>query len=185
MKKCAPAIFDWADDEPHDGLAGGVAVPDLLRVHVGLGAEDAEADLLLGHFQREEADRAPLADGDVLGDVQREGGLPDRGPRREDDQVGALQARGHPVELREPGRETRQHALPAAGLLDDVQVVAGDLADRLEAAPDRVLGDVEDLAGGVAQQGLGVLLLREPSRTIRWPARISRRSVDFSLTIRA
>ena len=172
-------------DQPLHRLLGGVSVADLLGVDVGLRTEHAEAELLLGHLQREEADRAALADGDVLGDVQRERGLSDRRPRRDDDQIRALQARGHPVELGESRREARQHALPAAGVLDDLEVVAHDLPDRLEPAPDRAFGDVEDLAGRLAQQGPASRSPDSPSRTIFWPARMRRRRVAFSLTIRA
>ena len=78
MKKRAPWIFDWASDEALHRLLGGEAVAHLLGVDVGLGAEDAEAELLLRHLEREEADRLALANRDVLGDVQREGRLADR-----------------------------------------------------------------------------------------------------------
>ena len=143
-------------------LLGREAVAHLLGVDVGFGAEDAEAELLLRHFEREEPDRLAPANRDVLGDVQREGGLADRRPGREDDEVRSLEPGGHPVELGEARRQAREHALPAAGFLDDLEVAADDLPDRLETALDRALGDVEDLAGGLAEQRLRVLVSREP-----------------------
>ena len=78
MKNRVAVDLGLGEDEPLHGLLGREAVAHLLGVHVGLRAEHAEAELLPGHLEREEADRAALADRDVLGDVQREGRLSDR-----------------------------------------------------------------------------------------------------------
>ena len=150
------------EHEPLDRLLRGIPVADLLGIHVGLRAEDPEAELLHGHLQRKEPDGLPrLAQGDMLRDVQREGGLAHGGARREDDQVGGLESRGHPVELREARGQAREHALPGARVLDDFQVVLDDLSDRREGLAHGIVGDLEDLARDVVQELFRGLVLRQ------------------------
>ena len=97
----------------------------------------------------------------MLRDVQGERGLADRRAGGEDDQVRRLEPRRHPVELREARREAGEHALARAGVLDDLQVVLDDLADGREGLAHGIVGDLEDLAGDVAQELLGRLVLRQ------------------------
>src|SRR5262249_55012423 len=151
-----------SQNEAADRLLGSKAVSNFFRVHIRLGAEDAEAKLLFRHFEREKAHRFGLTQGDVLREIQRERRLSDGRPGRQDDQIGGLQARGHTVELRKTRREAREHALAVARVLDDLQVVLDHLADRREGLADRVVRDREDFAGDVTQQLLGAFGLGKP-----------------------
>ena len=56
-------------------------------------AQQAHRDLLPAHLHAEHRDGEPEVDGDVLGDIEREGGLAHRGPARHDDEVRGLEAR--------------------------------------------------------------------------------------------
>ena len=51
-----------------------------LRVDVGDARQEAQDELLLAHLEAEDADALALADGGVLGDVEREARLADRRP---------------------------------------------------------------------------------------------------------
>ena len=97
-----------------------------LEVHARLGALDPEAELLGRHLEREEADDVRLVDRQVRRDVQGEGRLAHPRPRRDDDQVGLLEALRQRVQPREAGREAGQHRAAAVDLLDLLLVLLGD-----------------------------------------------------------
>src|SRR6266540_1918092 len=161
MKKFAPAIVVWAStSRPIASLEANPSRTFLASTSAS--EQNPESELLHGHLQREKAHGLPLAKRHVLSDVQGKRGLADRRTRGEDDEVRALEPRGHPVEDLEARREAGEHALAGARILDDLQVVLDDLADGREGLAHGVIGDFEDFAGDVAQELLGCLVLREP-----------------------
>ena len=115
------------------GLADAPA-PDLVGGHPRLLAEDAQRQLLGGHFQRKEGDRiavdlvhlvevVPLAHGGagcIEGDIGRERRLAHAGPPGQHHEVGALEAAQLPVEVLEAGRHAGQAAFAAEGALGHV-----------------------------------------------------------------
>src|SRR5206468_9561351 len=105
----------------------------------------AEHELLLAHLQAEEPDRAFLAHGGMLGDVQREAGLANAGAGGENDEVAALEARGEGVEVLEPGADAAD--LPAVRM-QVIQPVIGSMEEIPQAAESRfdaLLADAEQL----------------------------------------
>ena len=82
-----------------------------VRVDAGLGRQHAQEQLLLRHFEAEEADRHVGLRADVLRDVEHEARLAHRRPRRDDDEVGRLEPGHHLVELDEPGRHAGDELL--------------------------------------------------------------------------
>ena len=71
-----------------------------LRVDVGDAREQAQDELLLAHLEAEDADALALADGGVLGDVEREARLADRRAGGDDDEVALLEPGRQRVEVR-------------------------------------------------------------------------------------
>ena len=80
--------------------------------------EHAEEQLLLRHFEAEDADRASRLRADVLRDVQDERGLPDRRPRRDDDEIARLKACRQLVEIGESRRHAGDELLALVRALD-------------------------------------------------------------------
>src|SRR6266568_4938422 len=91
-------------------IVAQLAAAQPLCVYQPLRAEQPLHELVLGHFEREERDPGVVLDGGVLHDVQRQRRLPHRGSSGQDDQVGALEARGVPIEIDEPARDAGQRA---------------------------------------------------------------------------
>ena len=114
----------------------------------------AQHELLLRHFQGEDAHGLALADGHVLGHVEREAGLPHARPAGDDDQVPPVQPVADAVEVDEAARHAGEHG--AGALLQLLQGGVEDLADRSEPAADRLLAEAEDRLLGAAQRLLRV-----------------------------
>ena len=70
-----------------------------MRVHSCSGTQQTKQQRLAGHFQRKHADDFLIVNCGIFGDVHGERGLPRRGARGNDHQVGALQAAGHFVQI--------------------------------------------------------------------------------------
>ena len=94
------------------------AAAEAVRVDARLGRQHAHEQLLLRHFQAEEADRHVGLDADVLRDVEHEAGLPHRRAGRDEDQIRRLQPRRHLVEIDEAGRHAGDQPLVLLQLLD-------------------------------------------------------------------
>ena len=135
-----------------------LAAPQALRVHQPFGAEQALHQLVLGHFEREDADADVVLDGGVLDHVQNQRGLSHRRAGGHDDQVGALEARGQPVQVHESARDPGHGAGSALELLDALHRGPDQLLqpDELLRAPelrhleDAVLRVVQHIAGHAA-----------------------------------
>src|SRR6185503_14744848 len=80
-------------------------------------AQHPHADLVPGHLEGEHRDRS-ATDGDVVGDVDREGGLPDAGAGGDDHEVARLEAGGELVEISEPRGQARVRRLAMLDLLE-------------------------------------------------------------------
>ena len=135
-----------------------VAAAEPVRVDARLGRQHAHEQLLLRHFEAEEADRHVGLDADVLRDVQHEAGLPHRRARRDEDEVRRLQAGRHLVEIDEPGRHAGDQPLVLLQLLDRREAALDQVAQRDEPFADPVLGDLEDRLLRPVQDHVGVLL---------------------------
>ena len=108
--------------------------------------------------RREEADGHVGVDADVLRDVEDEAGLPHRRPRRDQHQVGRLQARRHLVEIDEPGRHAGDEPLVLLQLLDGREAALHEIAQRREPLADPVFGDLEDRLLGAVEDQVRVFL---------------------------
>ena len=99
----------------HFQLGEVAALDDFRTAHAGTGKEEAFRDLDGGHFTGEEQGGLFLVEGDVLNDVEQEGGFPHGGTRRNDEHVPGLEAvaffvqllesRGQPLDLSLAGDE--------------------------------------------------------------------------------
>ncbi len=132
-----------------------------VRIDARFRREQSHEQLLFRHFQREEADRQRLRPvlerRGVLRDVQHERRLAHRRTRRHQHQVARVQAGRHFVELREPGRDTGHRALLRLQLLDRIEAVAHQLAQRREADGRALVGDLEDAAFRFVEDLLRIL----------------------------
>ena len=138
-----------------------IAEPELLLVHVRLGADQTREQLLVRHFEREDRDRPGIffARGNALRDVERERGLAHGRAGRDDDQLAGMEAAGHLVDLVEPAGEAadapagiEKRADAAVELLDDV------------AGPEQLVlalgvAQFEERFFGVAQDDVRVFLI--------------------------
>jgi hypothetical protein len=106
------------------------------------------------HFHRKTTTGRPFLDGDMLGDVEREGGLAHRGTRRQHDQVARLETGGHAVHVVE-ARPYAGHLLGAVlvQLVDAIDQLDDELvhADEALARARPFLADPEDLALGLVE----------------------------------
>ena len=102
-------------------------------------ADQPQRELRGAHFHREDDDRQPGRERDVLADVERERGLAHARPSGDDDEVARLQAGGHPVEIAEAGRhagDVRRIVAVVERLdaIDDAREQRSDRRDLLRAA---------------------------------------------------
>src|SRR5713226_3717659 len=124
----------------------------LVRVHLGLGAEQPLHELLLGHLEAQHQHPLVVLHPGVLGDVQREGGLAHGGAPRDDDEVARLEARRHPVEIVEAGGEPGDVLLAVVELLDVLEGILQDGPHREGRPLHPPLGDLEDQPLRVVEQ---------------------------------
>ena len=87
----------------------------------------------------------------MLADVEHQAGLAHRRARRDDDQVAALEAARHLIDVVEAGRHAGDEALVLEQLLDLREALADQIAHRHEAGLDAVVGDREDRALGLVE----------------------------------
>ena len=159
----------------HDQLAvvGFAELPlaQAVGVDPGVYAEQVLGDLRPAHLHAEDQDGQALLHGDVLDDVQGEGGLPDRGPPRDDDQLVVLQAVQELVQLVIAGRKPRQAAAAGLGLLDLREHLLQDILDRGGPSPRRFceISNLQPARSGALRR-LGIAATR-----IAWAVCWSRR----------
>ena len=150
--------------QPHGGgEAGPILVVELAGPHLGLvdaphRGEHTHDDLLGGHLQREDEHRLVGGEGRVLAQVHGKGGLAHGGTGRDDDEVRALQAGGHLVQIVVARRDAGH---PVVGGLEQLlNLVDGLFENELQGLGTLVgagalLGDLEHLALGEIQQIAG------------------------------
>ena len=129
-----------------------------VRIDAGLGRQHAHEQLLFRHLEAEEADRHVGRRADVERDVEHEARLPHRRPRRDEHEVGRLEAGGHLVEIDETGRHAGDQALVLLQLLDRREAALHEIAQRDEAGADAIFGDGKDRALGLVEQQVRLLL---------------------------
>ena len=93
-------------------------------VDPGIHGDETVAQRFFGHFQRENDHALVFLHGHVLGDVQCESGLTHGRTRRDDDEVGLVQAVHPLVQILEVGGDAGQRAASFAGFLDGLEVRA-------------------------------------------------------------
>ena len=146
-------------------FAAQVARSKSMGVHVRQRGKQAHKQRFLGHFQAEDGHRGLLADGNILGDIEREGRLPHRGPRREDDQFRRLQPGSQAIELRVVRRQPR-HALSFRNdALQALHIVLNHVFHGHQAHSNAVFGNLENRGLGAIEQGIR-LFLRVQSRLL-------------------
>ena len=103
-----------------------------MSVDAGLRCQDAHGQLLAAHLQAEHAGRSTVL-GSVQAHVQGQSALAQRGPRPQDNEIGALQARQELVQLAETGHHRAGRGgqrLDDAGTVLEILVI--DLPQRHE-----------------------------------------------------
>ena len=123
--------------------------------------------------------------GDVLGDVEGEGGLAHGGARGEDEEFAAVQAAGHFIELGEAGAD----ALDALAGIEKGVDAAFELLDDLAGVGEGILGlrfaQLEQRLFGGGQDLVGLLFAEQ--RAVDQSAatvKMMRRRIALSLTMR-
>ena len=137
----------------------------MVQVDPGAGTEETGRQLLRAHFKAEDGDGDLFVDGDMLGDVHREGGLSHRGTCRDDDHFARMQPVGHVVELLVACGDAGHLTTVLVKQFDRVERGVHMVLDLGEVAADAVLGHGEDLLLHIVDECLHVpLLLVTPGR---------------------
>ncbi|MPL98525.1 hypothetical protein SDC9_44731 [bioreactor metagenome] len=120
------------------------AVPEVVDVYPGLGAQHPLDKLLRAHFQAEDEHRAPHSLPAELGDVDGKGRFSHGGTGGHDVQASRLESAHEPVEFVESRIETRHVLVRTVVLLLDLEEgFAEDFADVPEVGGVPLLGDLE------------------------------------------
>src|SRR5664280_1624481 len=95
--------------------------------------EQALDELVLAHFQAEDADGLALSNRCMLGDVEREARLADAGAGGDHDQVARLEAGGQLVQVREAGGNADDLAAVGVQVVQAIVGVVKEGPKRAEA----------------------------------------------------
>src|SRR6266566_4457051 len=133
-----------------------LAAPQPLRIDQSLRAEQPLHELILRHLQRKERHPGVVLDRGVLHNVQCQRGLSHGWTRRDDDEIGALEASRVAIQIDESAWHPSQRTGAGLELLDPLHRRPDELLDpnELLGAPelrhlkDTVLRIVEHFAGG-------------------------------------
>ncbi len=136
----------------------------LVRIHSRLRTQQAHQQRFARHFQREHAHHLLIFDRGVLRNVHDERGLAHGRPRRNDHQIGTLQARRHLIEIGIVRRQSRDALAALQQRIDRAERFADDLLNAHEPAPNALLRKLEDRRLGVAEN------VFRRVRLVRWPA---------------
>ena len=158
MKTFASLSVPSACDSRPQSLSTRKPGAQAMAVDARLGREHAEKQLLLRHFEAEDADRASGLRADVLRDVQHERRLPHRRPRRDDDEIARLKSGRQLVEIGEPRRHAGDELLALVRPLDRREARVRELAHRHESGAHAILGNREDRLLGLVENQIGLLL---------------------------
>ena len=131
-------------------------------------------ELLLAHLEAEDADALALADGRVLGDVEREARLADRRPSGEDDEVALLEARRERVEVGEARPDAADLAAVGVEVVEPVVGIVEERLERAEPGVDPLLADGEQLRLGPVDRllDLGWVLVADAGDPARRPDQV-------------
>src|SRR5262245_1078350 len=110
-----------------------VSRTDLMRIDKRLGAKKTHQQLLLRHFETEDADRQLSFESNMLRHVESERGLSHRRTTGEDREIAWLESRGHAIEVCEPRRHPRDHLFVFVKFCEQPLLVFLHLADGDEA----------------------------------------------------
>ena len=115
-----------------------------MAVDAGLRREHAKKELLLRHFEAEDADSPSGLRPDVLRHVQRQRGLSNRRPRRHNHEVARLESGSQIVQIRKAGRHAGDQLFALVRALDGLEAGVGERAHRHEPGADAVFGNREN-----------------------------------------
>ncbi|CAM4512001.1 hypothetical protein COEX109129_36870 [Corallococcus exiguus] len=133
-------------------VRGQPAAAQLLHVHARSGREQTHEQLIRGHFQAEDADGLVLLQRRVHRDVHGEGRLAHAGTRREDDELTGVQAGQLIVQVDVARGQTGHAGVRGLHLVQQVERLLHQLADRTQVAFALLLREEEDLALGLVEQ---------------------------------
>ena len=124
------------------GQSGPVVVAqpagtDSLLVDSAKRGEHPHGELLGRHFHAEHDDGQLVPNRCLFDDVHRERGLSHGGAPCDDDQVSALQAGRHPVEIAESGRDARNRVFLSGQLVDALHHIGEHVPDGHRFTPAR------------------------------------------------
>ncbi len=142
-------------------LAAQKAGLQLALIDPGLAGEHTAQQRFLAHFEAEDGDGGLVVDGRILRNVDGEGGFTHRGPGGKNNQLALLKAARHAVQIGEVGGQTGDLAALLIQLVNGAEGVGDDQIERLQAARNRALRGLEQLALGLADNvERGIALVR-------------------------
>src|SRR5450756_1099436 len=142
-------------DELRVVVSGQAAGAHLVRADARRRAHHALAQFLGAHLEAEDRHRRLTLHRHVLGDGEGQGRLADAGPRREDDEIGFLEAARELVDALETAGDAA-HAVIALQGVEVLEVADQDLFDVLELGHTPLLLDGEDLLLAAVEELVGV-----------------------------
>ena len=132
----------------------------LVRVHTRFRTQQAQEQGLTRHFQRKHTYNFLIFDSCVLRNVHGKCGFAHRWPRRDDHQIGTLQAAGHFIQIRIVSRQSGDPLTALQQGVNRAKRLFDNFLHTHEAAPDTFLGKLKNGSFGVIKDFLrGISLL--------------------------
>jgi hypothetical protein len=134
---------------------------EFVSINLRDGSHQALQQRFLGHFQAEHGHRQSSTDGDILGEIQGQGGFALRGPGREDNQLRRLQAGEQLVELA-VARGDAGDALPfPEDSFQAIKALVNNILDGEQAGFDAIFSQRKDAGFRVVKDGVSAIFAFE------------------------
>jgi hypothetical protein len=143
-------------------LVGHRAAAHVVKGDLGLRRQHPHGDLVATHLQGEHDRGEPVVHRGGPGDVEGEGGLTDRGPGRDDDELAWVQPVGQGVEVGEAGGHADERPVVGADGLDLVQGALQQVGQGAVVLGGATLGDTEHLRLSPVHDDVDVSLTAVP-----------------------
>ena len=134
-------------------------VAENIQRNVRLGGEQALRDFLTAHFQAEDDCALVVVNGRIPCEVHSQRGLSHGRASGDDDHLPRLQTVGHVIDVPESGVDSFGD-FPLLNLVEMVKHIGGNRIDVLVIGTGIVLADMERLIQGVADDAVGVGIVR-------------------------
>ena len=134
-----------------------------MAVNIRLRRQQPQGELLAAHLQAQYADHRSLTCG-VPGDVHRQRGFADGRPRRQDEQVAALQTTQSAIDIREAGGDGGHAPVHRVQPYSLLQVLVQHFSDGDEITGNVGVTYAEQQILGLLQRLLGVRRVRVSNR---------------------